>query len=69
MLDISECAESRGSSAIVGLGCCALVGPKYFSRGYFMGLNFFLVYVSSVQDFFLVSVSWVQDSMDCDLAD
>ena len=69
MLDISEYAKFRGSSAIVDLGRCALVGPKYFSRGYFMGVNLFLVCVSLVQDFFLVSISWVQDSMDYDLAD
>ena len=65
-----ECAKFRGSRAVVGLvglvpSChCAFVGVSWvqdFSRGYFVGLKFFLVVISWVQSFFLVVISWVQN--------
>ena len=66
----NKCAKFRGSRAVVGLAgllpSChrAFVGISWvqdFSRGYFVGLKFFLVGISWVQSFFLVGISWVQN--------
>ena len=51
-----ECVRFPGSRAIVVLllsclrGYC--LGPRFFSRGYFVGLKFFLVNISWVLNFF-----------------